>query len=594
MCRTILGIFAAFCLPAASWCQPVDLSPAQWPDKDRGELQAKQQAFVPKATREVRGRMLVVGDTPIAVHAGMEALRQGGSAADAAAVTALTQIATTMGGTVSYAGKLEVAYYDARTKEVTFLDAGWSPYAGETAPATIPDLGASPPAASIGRQTLVPGFMRGLETLHTRYGSLTWRQLFAPAIWYAENGVLVSQATTGFRQANDPRFSRTPEGQAFLRTVGGDLPKVGDLVRQPELALLLQAVARRGADDMYRGAWAANYVEAVDRYGGKASLQDLARYRPEWRASIQTGFADATVYGMSGGSLACSSLSALSLLNAMGVDRMGPYWNDSTAFRAYARAIQYATLRQYLQPGPTAFERSAGLPASGCADRLTGSYASRLADELLRPEPRPFGAPTIAAVAAGHHTMAVIAVDRRGDVAVLVHSANGAPTGIVVGGVPIPEAASVNKREVGRTHAVELVTNDIAPLVALRGDKPVAAVGATGTSLMPETVRLMAAMIAGRQPLATVTSAPPLLYNFSPPPPDESLDKWAVLVPARAYDEGMRSDLTKAGVKLEDRPPLAAWTVLRGTAAAVRFDAASGAATAVEVPEVDYFVEAAP
>ena len=77
-----------------------------------------------------------------------------------------------------------------------------------------------------------------------------------------------------------------------------------------------------------------------------------------------------------------------------------------------------------------------------------------LASELLKLEPHPFGPTSVAAPEAGHHTMAVVVRDAKGNLAVLVHSANGAPTGIVVGGVPIPEAATVNKWALPAAHAV--------------------------------------------------------------------------------------------------------------------------------------------
>ncbi|HEY0435211.1 MAG TPA: gamma-glutamyltransferase, partial [Phenylobacterium sp.] len=445
MKRDVLALAAALLLATATPIQAADLSPAHWPQAERGELQARESAFWPKAARESRGAALVTGTaSPVAVHAGVEALRQGGSAADAAIVVALTQIARTMGGTVSYAGKLEVAYFDARSGAVSFLDAGWSPYADERDLASIPELGDEPKAAVLGRQTLVPGFMRGVEALHARFGRLPWADLFEPAIWSAETGVDAS-GVIGFLRNNQARFARTPEGRRLLAIADEGPANSGGVFRQPDLARTLRAVARQGADEMYRGAWARDYVEAVGAYGGRATLRDLERYRPRWREPIRATFAGAAVYGMSSGTLACASLTALSLLDAMQVAAMGPYWKDPAAFRAYARAIQYATLRQVTPPGPTPFEKRAGLAGAGCADRLTPAYAATLAPELLKTEPFPFGETAVGAPEAGSHTMAVVVVDRRGDVAVLVHSANGAPTGLVVHGMPIPEAATVNK-----------------------------------------------------------------------------------------------------------------------------------------------------
>jgi gamma-glutamyltranspeptidase/glutathione hydrolase len=587
----VLALATSIFLTAAAPSQAADLSPTHWPEVQRVELQTRELSFVPKEEREVHGAVLITGTaSPVAIHAGMEALRQGGSASDAATVVALTQIARTMGATVSYAGKMAVAYYDAKTGTVSFLDAGWSPYAGERDIGSIPDLGAEAAVDALGRQTLVPGFMRGAEALHDRFGRLPWADLFAPAIWSAETGVEGSPAIRGMRRTNAARFARTPEGRRWLTGTDGQPVRRGDLIRQPELVRTLRAVARGGADEMYRGAWAKDYVATVRAYGGRANLQDLERYRPRWRAPISAGFADATVFSMSTSYLACSSLTSLNLLDSMQAREMGPYWKDPAAFRAYARAIQYATLRQVLRVSPTAFERKAGLPAASCADRLTKPYAEALASELMKTEPSPFDDSPIVTPEAGHHTMAVVVVDAKGDVAVLVHSTNGEPTGIVVDGVPIPEAATVNKWALRTAHAGDLL-NDLAPMVALRHGRPVAAVGGTATSLMPETVRLIGEILSSHATLAAITAAPPLLYNFQPPKSVNEFASWPVLTPAGAYDAAFQQRLSALGVSIKEEPRNLAWGPLRGTAAAAVIDLTTGAATAIEVPVIEMFAE---
>ena len=78
---------------------------------------------------------------PFAVHAGIEILKHGGSAADAALTTALTQVALTAGSTVSYAGTMAVVYYDASTDQTYTLNAGYQTVQQETDPGTIPVVG---------------------------------------------------------------------------------------------------------------------------------------------------------------------------------------------------------------------------------------------------------------------------------------------------------------------------------------------------------------------------------------------------------------------------------------------------------------------
>ncbi len=207
--------------------------------------------------------MLVTGTlSPIAVHAGMEALRQGGTAADAVATVELTQVATNLGSVVSYAGISELLYYEARTKKVSTLDAGWGSYQHETDPGTIPAANTSlvidqpaPDGGKQGRKTLVPGFIAGVEAMHTRFGRLPFSRLFQPAIWYAENGVTVSPLLAAYFQFQRQRLWRTPAGRRFASMPDGTLPKIGDRFLQHDLAGTLKAIAAQGSAYMYSGEW---------------------------------------------------------------------------------------------------------------------------------------------------------------------------------------------------------------------------------------------------------------------------------------------------------------------------------------------------
>ena len=171
-----------------------DLSPARWPEAERLRLEQREAAIWPTEIRSASSRQGLVAGTasPIAVHAGAEALRQGGTAADAAIATALTQVTTMLGANVSYAGVAQLVYFEARTGRVYTLDAGWGTWRGEHSPATIPgtDLGmitghTTAPSGAAGRKALVPGFMAGMAAIHHRFGRLPFPILFAPSIWYA-------------------------------------------------------------------------------------------------------------------------------------------------------------------------------------------------------------------------------------------------------------------------------------------------------------------------------------------------------------------------------------------------------------------------
>lgn len=162
---TMLGAFTCSQVAVAG-----DLSPANWKPTDKKRVEQMEMLPFPPQERMIEGRSAIVSNTgsPIAVQAGLEALKDGGTAADAAATVALTQITTALGSYVSFAGIAELVYFEAKTGKVYSMNAGWNSYRGETDPKTIPgaDLGTlsanrQTGTGAEGRKTLVPGFMAG-------------------------------------------------------------------------------------------------------------------------------------------------------------------------------------------------------------------------------------------------------------------------------------------------------------------------------------------------------------------------------------------------------------------------------------------------
>ncbi|HEX5183471.1 MAG TPA: gamma-glutamyltransferase [Allosphingosinicella sp.] len=549
--------------------QAADLSPAHWPDAERIALERQEAWVFPAGVRIVEGRTGFVSATasPVAVHAGLEALRQGGTAADAAVATALTQIAMMGQANVSYAGIAQLLYYDAKTRRVYALDAGWNGWSGETAPATIPDpdlsliTGHAPAVmGAAGRKTLVPGFMAGIEAMHRRFGRLPFADLFAPAIYYADHGVPVTPLLgTNFGLAG-PTLSRTEGGRRFLagrRPDGRFAP--------PGLGAFLRDVAHGGAGFVYRGAWAHDFVDAVRGAGGAASLADMAAYRVRWEAPLRLSYRGATVFGpgaASGGG--CAPLEALNLLDHAPAQAAAPYWQDARAFRTLALSLRIAGVSAYA-PEVRAFERAHRIGGS-CEARLSPSYGAAVAgdfDALLRSEAAP---------PVGHHSASVVAVDRWGNVAALVHTSNTplwGDTGLFVDGVAIPAPAGVNRPRLQAIAPGTRVPNDMAPLIVLRDGRPALAVAAIGTSLMQETVRLVAGLLGPAGDLEADLRAPPLLLDL-----DHIRAPLAGRVepmPEGAYPPALVEGLGRLGIAVEP-VPAARILLLRGTAALARFD----------------------
>jgi gamma-glutamyltranspeptidase/glutathione hydrolase len=256
----------------------------------------------------VSHRAMIAGtNEPAAIHAGLEVLKHGGNAADAALTTSLAQIALTAGATVSYAGILTAVYYDAASGKVYTLNADYNTVRNETAPLTIPGHG-----QPSGRTALVPGFMAGVQAMHDRFGKLPFPALFAPAIAIAENGFIVNRAVASWIDNQKDFITRLPETRRIFARPDGNLYAAGNLFRQPELAATLKKVAAHGSAYMYQGAWAQHLVETVQREGGKMTMDDLAAYRAMWTEPLQISYGDYRVVSLgppnTGGLLTLGSL----------------------------------------------------------------------------------------------------------------------------------------------------------------------------------------------------------------------------------------------------------------------------------------------
>ena len=560
---------AATVLVALSYCQPgfaADLSPRKWNPEEKTRAEQLENSPFPSQARVIEGQSTLVAATlsPIAIHAGLEALKQGGTAADAAATVALTQVTTALGSYVSYAGILQLLYYDAQSGKVFSLNAGWNSCLRETDPKSIPvddmgrlAFGSKPTEGAEGRKTLVPGFMAGIEAMHKRFGRLPFRELFQPAIWYAENGVTISPPLGKFFSSREKYLSRTAEGRAFMNQAGDGLPKPGDRFVQAELAKTLRAVAKSGSSYMYTGAWGEQFVQAVQREGGKATMEDMRRYRPIWEEPLSTTFLGHTVFvpGKSNGG-GSQVLEALNLAEELKLDRMGLYQKDPKAFRALSRILRKVESDSYV----AAYDHTNEL-GSWPDDRISKAYARAQASALDEVRDPPQTQDT-------HHSDSVVVVDRWGNVAALVHSINTVlwgTTGIVVGGIPISDAAGFQQARLAAIKPGDLVPQDEEPAIAMTGARPVLAVASVGASIVPETVRLVVETFANHlDPLAAM-AAPPLLLNLEPAKADESFSTRPELVPEGAYDSEFLQNLRALGVNTEQKSKQEAIT-LKGTA----------------------------
>jgi gamma-glutamyltranspeptidase / glutathione hydrolase len=486
---------------------------------------------------------LVVGLTgKRAVHAGLEVLKQGGGAADAAMATAMTQVVEAAGSYISFAGILTMMYYDAGAKEFHYLNAGYNTPIEETDPLSIPKMdpltGVGVPS---GRTALVPGFMAGVQAARDRFGKLPMARIVEPAIALAEDGFEVDPLLAGWIAYRKGVLGRLPETKRVFNRGDGAFLGRGDRFHQPELAATLRRVAERGAGEMYTGDWAHRFVDAVRGDGGKITLRDLESYRVTWEAPIATTYRGARVVVPGFSSLGgVDTVEALNLLELAGLGRGGPPSRSSESL-FWLMQITNGQLLDFL-PDPAA-KRYPGRDFSTRA-RVTKEHARWLWERMQHGEwpyaTGPAGGP--GAKGRPGHSSGVVAVDRWGNVAAVTHTINTAlwgNTGIFVGGVSIPDSAAFQQDVIKQAGPGHRLPDPMSPTIVARDGRPVLASTAIGGGLHQRNIQVLAGVLEFGLDAQAAVDAPAFLL------PDWTGGKTVAQVPAGAFDarvlEGVRA-----------------------------------------------------
>ena len=232
---------------------------------------------------------MVATDEELGSQAGVDILKRGGNAVDAAVAVAFAlAVVEPTAGNIGGGGFMLVRLADGRT---TFFDYR------EVAPGRAsrdmyikPDGTLDKQLSVLGYKSVaVPGTVAGLELALKTYGKLKLAEVMAPAIHLAEDGFLISEKLA--RQLEDHRqylqqFSVSR--RIFLND--GKLFRVGDTFRQPELAATLKRIAKNGAAEFYRGETARLIVDDMKQMGGLITLEDLAQYQPKIRQALQANY----------------------------------------------------------------------------------------------------------------------------------------------------------------------------------------------------------------------------------------------------------------------------------------------------------------
>lgn len=232
----------------------------------------------------------VAAGHPATCEAGLEILREGGSAADAAVAAALASCVaeTIMTGLLGGGHGL---YLDAGSGRARNLDCFVAVPSGDAAPMvdlTVP-FGAELVHYAVGAASCgVPGVAAGLDALWREHGTLPWPRLVEPALRLAREGVVLPAAHAACLAML--RSVYTLDRGAAIYAPGGELLQAGDRLEQPGLVEALRLVADEGASTAYTGSLADALVALCEERGGGVTHDDLAGYEAVWSEPVEIGF----------------------------------------------------------------------------------------------------------------------------------------------------------------------------------------------------------------------------------------------------------------------------------------------------------------
>ena len=282
-------------------------------------LSLSAQDRVNGATFQTRSPVLaehgmVCTSHPLASQIGLDILKQGGNAIDAAiAANAALGLMEPTGCGVG--GDLFAIVWDAKTQKLYGLNgSGRSPKSMTLD--TLKAMGLEKIPAYGPLPVSVPGAVDGWTSLHDKFGSMPLKKILAPAIGYAEEGFPVTELI-GYYLGSIDRFSRMGYPnikETYYDPNGGERPKNGDRYRNPALANTYRAIAKKGREGFYEGEVAQTITTFIKEQGGFLSLEDLSAHRSQWVEPVSVNYRGYDVWELPPNG---QGIAALQLLNIL-------------------------------------------------------------------------------------------------------------------------------------------------------------------------------------------------------------------------------------------------------------------------------------
>ena len=483
---------------------------------------------------------MIATSHPLATQIGLDILKKGGTAIDAAiaANIALGLMEPTGSG---MGGDLFAIVWDAKEHKLFGLNAsGPAPqsisldYFKEQKLNKIPPFGPLP--------VTVPGAVDGWVKLHEKFGNQSFASLFEPTIEYARKGFPVTETIAYYLDKSKDVFKKYPNfAEVWMRE--GKTTKKGEIFKNPQLAKTLEIISNKGRAGFYEGEVAKTISDFIQAQGGFLTYQDLAEFHSEWVEPVTTNYRGYDIWELPPNGQGVAALLILNILENFDVKKMGLFSSEYIHLFVEAKKLAFADrAKHYADPN------FAKIPIQ---QLISKSYAKERA-ALIDPEK-----PALvdqSGISSNGDTIYLTAADEYGNMISLIQSNyRGMGSGMVPPGLGfmLQDRGELFSLKEGHKNVIKggkRPFHTIIPAFVTKDNQPYISFGVMGGATQPQAhAQVLINLIDFGYNLQEAGDAPRMVHSGSTQPTDEEMTSGGTLSLEKGFGEDIEQALKKMG-----------------------------------------------
>tara|TARA_B100000073_G_scaffold192749_1_gene159537 strand:- start:1009 stop:2694 length:1686 start_codon:yes stop_codon:yes gene_type:complete len=483
---------------------------------------------------------MVATSHPLATQIGLDILKQGGTAVDAAiaANIALGLMEPTGNG---IGGDLFAIIWDAQSNKLHGLNAsGPAPmnlsidYFEQQGLKKIPAYGPLP--------VTVPGAVDGWVKLHEKFGKLKFKSLFEPTIEYAEKGFPITETIAYYLDKSQKRFEKYPNfSEVWIKN--GRMPQKGEIFKNPQLANTLRIIAEKGRAGFYEGEIAQTMANFVQAQGGFLTYDDLAGFHSEWTQPVSSNYRGYDVWELPPNGQGIAALQILNILENYDLKKMGLFSSEYIHLFTEAKKIVFADRAKYY-----ADPNFSNIPVN---ELISKSYAKERA-KLINLDKA--SKTNDAGILKSGDTIYLTVADKFGNMVSLIQSNyRGMGSGMMPTGLGFMlqdrgELFSLDKNHKNALEGGKRPFHTIIPAFVTKDGKPFISFGVMGGATQPQAhAQIIINMIDFGLNLQEAGDAPRIVHSGSSQPTGEVMTDGGSLSIESGFGKQIEQELSNKG-----------------------------------------------